>query len=48
MKKINQHGNKLPDLIPDVIPEQKKPLEDPCSESYEEDLDDYNELKSEN
>ena len=30
---------KLPDLIPDVIPEQKKPLEELPSENDEYDLD---------
>ena len=33
----NYHG--LPDLIPDVIPEQKKPLEEPFSKNDEDDLD---------
>ena len=30
---------KLPDLIPDVIPEQKKPLQELPSENDEYDLD---------
>ena len=36
-----EHGNELPDLIPDVIPEQKKPLEDPNPEKTEDDLDEH-------
>jgi len=36
-----EHKSELPDLIPDVIPEQKKPLEKPPSENNEDDLDDY-------
>ena len=40
----------LPDLIPDVIPEQKKPFEEPSTGNDEEhldeeDLDDYEESK---
>jgi len=35
-----EHKSELPDLIPDVIPEQKKPLEEPYLENNEEDLDD--------
>jgi len=34
-----EYGSGLPDLIPDVIPEQKKPLEDPNPEKTEDDLD---------
>jgi len=34
-----EHKSGLADLIPDVIPEQKKPLEEPPSENSEEDLD---------
>lgn len=36
----DEHESGLPDLIPDVIPEQKKPLEEQSSEKNEEDLDD--------
>jgi DNA-binding Lrp family transcriptional regulator len=44
----DEHESGLPDLIPDVIPEQKKPLENPYSENDEENLDedDYDESKS--
>jgi len=35
----DEHESGQPDLIPDVIPEQKKPLEEPPSENYEDDLD---------
>ncbi len=35
-----EHKSELSDLILDVIPEQKKPLEEPDSENNEEDLDD--------
>jgi len=34
-----EYGSGLADLIPDVIPEQKKPLEDPNPEKTEDDLD---------
>ena len=34
-----RHQSDLPDLIPDIIPEQKKPLKDPSSENDEDDLD---------
>jgi len=34
-----EHGSGLPDLIPDVIPEEKKPLEEPASENDEDGLD---------
>jgi len=37
----DEHEGGHPDLIPDVIPEQKKPLEKPPSENNEDDLDDY-------
>jgi len=37
-----EHKSGLADLIPDIIPEQKKPLEEPPSENDEDDLDDYN------
>jgi hypothetical protein len=40
MKKIHQHGNDLPDLLPDIIPEEKKPLDEPYSENNE-DPDEY-------
>ena len=36
---IDEHESVLPDLIPDVIPEQKKPLEEPPSKNDEGDLD---------
>ncbi len=35
-----EHESELLDLIPDVIPEQKKPLEEPSSENNEEYFDD--------
>ncbi len=38
---IDEHESELPDLIPDVIPEQKKPLEEPPSENDEDDSDYY-------
>ena len=34
-----------PDLIPDVIPEEKKPLEPPDGEEFEEDEDDFKQKK---
>jgi len=34
-----EHKSRLADFIPDVIPEQKKPLEEPSSKNNEEDLD---------
>ena len=34
-----ENRNELPDLIPDVIPEEKKPLEEPSSENDSDDLD---------
>ena len=34
-----------PDLIPDVIPEEKKPLEPPDGEEFEEDDDDFKQKK---
>jgi len=37
-----------PDLIPDVIPEEKKPLEPPESEEFEEDDDDEDDFKQKN
>ena len=37
----DEHKSGLADLIPDVIPEEKKPLEEPSSENIEDDLDDY-------
>ncbi len=36
-----EHESKLPDLIPDVIPEQKKPLKEPPPENDADDIDDY-------
>ncbi len=36
-----EHKSELPDLIPDVIPEQKKPLEEPPSENDEDNSDYY-------
>ncbi len=36
----DEHEGELPDLIPDVIPEEKKPLDEPPSENDEDDLDD--------
>ena len=38
---IEEYESGLTDLIPDVIPEQKKPLDEPYPENYEDDLDDY-------
>jgi len=38
---IDEHESGLPDLIPDVIPEEKKPLEEPSSENDEDDSDYY-------
>ncbi len=38
---VEEHKSGLADLIPDIIPEQKKPLEEPPSENNEDDLDDY-------
>jgi rhodanese-related sulfurtransferase len=39
----NEHAhnetNEIPEIIPDIIPEEKKPLEPP-SENYEDDSDD--------
>ncbi len=35
----DEHEGELPDLIPDVIPEQKKPLEEPPSKNDEDDSD---------
>ena len=35
----DEHESGLPDLIPEVIPEQKKPLEEPPSKNDEDDLD---------
>ena len=35
----DEHESGLPDLIPDVIPEQKKPLEELLSKNDEDDLD---------
>ncbi len=37
----DEHESGLPDLIPDVIPEEKKPLEEPPSENVEDDSDYY-------
>ena len=37
----DEHESGQPDLIPDVIPEQKKPLEEPPSENAKDDLDEY-------
>jgi len=37
----DEHEGELPDLIPDVIPEEKKPLDEPPSENVEDDLDEY-------
>jgi len=37
----DEHGSELADLIPDVIPEQKKPLEDPNPEKTDDDLDEH-------
>ncbi|MCH8914823.1 MAG: Lrp/AsnC family transcriptional regulator [Thaumarchaeota archaeon] len=34
-----EHKSRLADLIPDIIPEQKKPLEEPPSENNEENFD---------
>jgi len=34
-----RHQSDLPDLIPDIIPEQKKPLEKPSLENDEDDSD---------
>jgi len=36
---IDEHESGLADLIPDVIPEQKKPLEEPPSENDEDNSD---------
>jgi len=38
---IDEHESGLADLIPDVIPEQKKPLEEPPSENDEDNSDYY-------
>ena len=35
----DEHKSGLADLIPDVIPEEKKPLEEPSSENIEDDYD---------
>ncbi len=37
---IDEHESGLSDLIPDVIPEEKKPLDESPSENVEDDLDD--------
>jgi len=37
----DEHESGQPDLIPDVIPEQKKPLGEPPSENDEDDSDYY-------
>jgi len=37
----DEYESDLVDLIPDVIPNQKKPLEESSSENDENDLDDY-------
>jgi len=37
----DEHESGLADLIPDVIPEQKKPLEEPPSENDEDNSDYY-------
>jgi len=36
----DEHESGQPDLVPDVIPEQKKPLDEPPLENDEDDLDD--------